>query len=306
MFGAGVITNRETLNKLESVPYNQEAGFGSTNFTTGMVTGKVNKEELIELLKNSATSKFDLAAMAQDTSKINNSNTDDFIYSNGNQLDNYNNISIETLLSDNRITFVNCSSELDSGGDTRDQFDGKYNESWQELQNNFNNSGFLNWMIGSFGNVLAVDTYSQNALNYAANELSKVLSTSSTQDADYLYNHGSGASNSTSASQIRLDSVNKAKSTIGFASATAWRSDDLWHWMGGSADVSMAASINLNNLADAFLTYYASYMNGLSDDTYTIDRGARGTQRLVTDDYTYRYLVNKGQVTDADTQKEAF
>jgi hypothetical protein len=71
-----------------------------------------------------------------------------------------------------------------------------------------------------------------------------------------------------------------------------------------SADPTTSGSLNLNNLANAFLTYFAAYMEGLSNEVYGAKAGNTLGQQLVTNDTSYRYTIYAGTL-DTEAAKQA-
>lgn len=76
--------------------------------------------------------------------------------------------------------------------------------------------------------------------------------------------------------------------------------------------LNSAATVNVNNIAQTFLTYFASYMEGLSTSTtdansgsYYIDEDSVSTESssFVTDDLTYVYYF-PGETTISDTDEK--
>ncbi|MFR1673189.1 MAG: hypothetical protein ACLSWI_09625, partial [Candidatus Gastranaerophilaceae bacterium] len=64
------------------------------------------------------------------------------------------------------------------------------------------------------------------------------------------------------------------------------------------------AAINLNNLAKAFLTFYANFMCGLDKVTYDVHKGAAYESRLVTTDDDFNYDVNQTVVLRTEATKD--
>ena len=69
--------------------------------------------------------------------------------------------------------------------------------------------------------------------------------------------------------------------------------------------------INLNNIAKAFLTYYADYVNGVSktdldgSDKYFVKKGNLSENKLVTDDATFVYTWKTGSSVSSDDCAQA-
>ena len=92
---------------------------------------------------------------------------------------------------------------------------------------------------------------------------------------------------------------------MGFSSVTqhgAWVAIKKRHSQG---------SINLNNLAQAYLTLFADYMNGVSKkdeyglDKYYVTAGSLNENRLVTDDNLFQYTIKTGTTVSSNDLGQA-
>jgi hypothetical protein len=320
MFGVGMITSKSQLDAIEKIPYSQAAGFGNTGGVSGteIQTQKVNKTGLLEALTNSAKSKYNSENLV-DNNVVNTTR----FYNDGNEIAS-GQYTLADLLSGNIAISMEAKAFNNMDIDDKDNGDDlnggnsnntAMNKLVHSISNNISASDLVGWMADEFANVLNVDVYSQTALNYALMKTKELVAMSSNAETDYRGGN-QAADRETPAKVEQLSkSGNKGHSdgtinrnvsnrniellkenNIGIVAVRPWHDND--------RDTITAASINLSNLAQAYLSFFAQYMEGLSNDQYGAQKGSKTGQSLVTDDLGYKYTIYAG-TSNTEAAKQA-
>ena len=301
LYNNGLIT--ETLaEKIQGLPYNQTAGFGGditvANSTT---TGDIN--DLISYLNNSTTSLYTLKV--DETT----SNGGDIAILTGENSPNLNWYENYTQSED-----LNIADLLST--DTEDQviirFTSADDERIPSNQIEYINKNvipnFLNWIEESLGSALIVDDATEEAFAMARDQIEQILFADfgdSLNENDTLYDKISSEGSAYNETDTNRDaSVRNSVDYVGFV-----YSKNKKRKMRGR---NSAGAINLNNIAQAFLTLFVKAMDGWSktnsegEEKYSVSLGKRGKDtdnRLVTDNelkYSYTYTINTGTSVSSD------
>lgn len=338
LVGEGLITE-DLGTRINDVPYNQKAGFGGgVTVATTTASGNINK--FIGAI-TSSTAAFDCSGTKSkykvnrnnakgkgDTSWINIIKGSDCSYS---------------ILSSSTVTQMSLADLLSS--ESKKQYYIGYRGIRGEqtpvygiaLMQQFltDTNGFIDWLSKEFSSLLDLgDNYSKLALDYATrqtqqlikptdkagyNELyNKWLSSNDGKDTDERTDHKEGNVNnfvdpvsnqiygkSDKDEEYQPDVVSKSKDYIGFTSVNSGK--------GGGDDGNDHATggINLNNIAKAFLTYFADYMNGLSKTNETgaqvfeVKKGSVSENQLCDKNKTFQYTWKTGTSVSSDDMAQA-
>ena len=350
-----VITNT-VAETILSLPYNQQIGFGG-GATVAVTTSEGNITDLItyisensEAFDSSNTRKMyshDMEHKGDKSEVIVNILTEATVNEDAlGDSTQVSNISLGKLLSaaDEDQYYLACK---DAEGVQAPVFG-------ITLMQNFltDTGGFIDWLFDEFSAVLDLgDGYTAKALEYAYSQTINLVckdDTSSTWDGqtghDYWYGqigntdldwpdyteYDEDDSDDKKATDFLKPIVNKWQGTgydegfeagcvtdsrycIGFSAVLATR-DIAIDW-----NDRVTGAINLNNLAKAFLTYFADYMNGVSKtdsmgrEVFSVEKGgieAKGQwsaveMHLATDNFTYQYTWKSGTEVSSDDLGQA-
>jgi hypothetical protein len=281
----------------KEVPYYQLAGVGGTGVMTEVVD-TVDYNGLLDYVSSNCTGMFDTAEIAIMAEG-------DFVYTNLTKGGASEIVTLSKLLSANtndQITIVNWSTDNENNHTTEKMWsETNYRqESVDELQTNFNNSTFLDWLEGEFATVLDTgDSFSQNALSYAKMKLQEILSAENTTYSRY------GDAGGDARESISLRAAQDGMTRVGFTAMVPYMSG--WDFL-NSNDISIVAgTVNLNNLAQTFLTYFAQFANGLgSEGNYSdITKDLVSPQYLSKENAKQPYTVLVGRQYSDETAKIA-
>ena len=285
----GTITT-DLANKITALPYNQAAGFGGGS-TVATVTEQGNYDEFVEMLKNNNGSAFTMVTKGisctncmgkGDQAEFAQIVDNDRKY-NGTDQEVSTQMTLAGLLSDEHQYYL----EYRSPNGEQTPVIGL-----ALMQNQLGEyGGFIDWLADEFAAVLDLgDGYTASALEYAETQTRAIYVDSDTTNRDYwisninswdwnLKHHDSEIFSTNEGG----DAVNKYIENIGTIDYNAghdhknvnWSQDSKNYigyrltadkqegWHNDGYDKS-TASVNLNNIAKVFLTYFADYMNGIS------------------------------------------
>lgn len=172
----------------------------------------------------------------------------------------------------------------------------------------------IDQIYNGFASVLLTgDPRSEQALNYAKSKIEEMFDTSrvtgSNGDSDSEGGIGTiGTYNGyrpkkKKANDMRKNIMKSSDDAIGIVYNSFWKGGKI------GKKFSSAAALNLNNIAKAFLSYFASYMEGLpadvnDDPAYKVERGWKSASSLVTDDPNYVYYVAGESTTTTETDNQ--
>lgn len=327
----------DLADRIMSLPYNQQAGFGGgTTVATNYTTGDVN--ELIDMLKkNGSNVTIDISRYQRDVKDCKKKdNTVQLMLGKGNDL-NYDkltreatSVSLADLLSDTEQYYI---AYCGVRGEQSPMLGLAMAQDYLADPGNF-----LDILLDEFSSILDIgDGYSAAALDYAYNATKNLLVSpevslgdKSYQEVhDYWANHqvGKGIDEATSwkdhkdtvqgyigavgtdiADKTKYDpnTVKKSNEYIGFTTAST--SQQGWHDDGYDRGT---AGLNLNNVAKSFLTYFADYMNGISKtdkngiEVFDVNIGHISESHLATDNFTFMYNLKTGKDVSSDDLGQA-
>lgn len=202
------------------------------------------------------------------------------------------------------------------------------------LQNKIaGDGGILDWMMDQFSSVLGGIAANDTALQYAYNAVYDMIVPNT-----HLQDWHNGVNGDTSYkdhldqkkskleewaqpenSQLKqwMDEIGKGEDTKGFRSHNDSTMQKSQNYMGFTytADKNQGflhkdrndksqVSINLNNIAQAFLTAYVQYMQGVGDSQYSFQKGDKSQCNLYDGtDKNFKFTVYAGSKTEDDSTK---
>lgn len=332
----GVITTK-TANTILGLPYNQAAGMGGGS-TVATVTQSGKLTELADYFKAKGdTFTVNTKAYTKELDPVKGKNKTREIFlrkgSVDERLDSSNswNLNLGQLLGDDDQYY------LDYRGINGEQSPVLGLAAMQHYLTD--SGGFVDWLADEFSAVLDLgDAVTKQAIEYATTQTQNLLlvgTGDATKMNEYTTkwydkaeeNDGKNLDENTSwkdhkdtvqgfingvgtdiASKDRYDknTVLKSKDYIGFTTSST--SQKGCHDDGYDEGT---VGINLNNIAKAFLTYYADYVNGVSktdldgSDKYFVKKGNLSENKLVTDDATFVYTWKTGSSVSSDDCAQA-
>ena len=280
---AGLITDK-TASTILGLPYNQGAGFGGDT-TVALITDNGNINELLEYIHNTSTSTYSFTSLGYEP-VVNKTNA-------GSTTPPTTSFSVYDLLSGTKsYSLLMISDDGQHYPDTK----------VQDVANKLvSPNGFVDWLYDEFSAVLDLgDGLTGAALSYAKSELTNLISWTGNLDevssklGEYKYTNSSRDANNQSNSNYMSFTHTKLKSGIMHEKRNSY------------------AAINFNNLAKAFITYFADYMNGVDKtdangiDKYYVNKGSlKNSNRLATDDSLYMYTWATGSTVSSDDTGQA-
>lgn len=288
LVGEEIITE-DFGNRIQKLPYNQNAGFGG-DVTVATQTTTGNYNYLMNYIKENCTNSYDLKNI---TNGVNGAKTND-----GTQ-----DADSEELKSTNLYNLLTSHVIISACG--------KDGNKWPDneaklLANNLSSdtSGLFSWLQNELSQVLGVNTYAQQALAYATEQMSKMFDTSKYSNIESISGTRREVSNRTGTKKCREGNINASKDLIGFSFSKLS--------MGiGHKKRNPTIAIDLSNLAQAYLTYFADYMNGISkvDDkgkqVFDVNQGSKTSSNLAENNKTYQYVMKTGTSVSSDDMAQA-
>jgi len=280
--GQGVITGAQRDGILD-VPYNQTIGVGSTDIMSGMTVNTTvgNIDALIEALKfNTESISVDGLLNSVNSTYATESGTHGGakIYGSSEELEETQ-LSLADLLTNDSIKIVLSSQD-------HKYYDGGWKEACSSMVESFSNSGIVEWLASQFGTVLDTgDAGIKAALAYATSQTSLLLSSAAVQEE----------SSHKTDSKVEKECKNRTNDYLGIYV----REND-----SGGKDYNDYAGLNISNLSNAFLTYFANFCNGIANDSpYSADKGKTNLNNYVTNDSTYLYTLLSGVSFSTESAK---
>lgn len=293
----GLITEK-LANTITNLPYNQAAGFGG-GATVAVMTEQGNYSAFVDMLKDNNGTAFTHTNTVIATGKSNKDNNHKFgigmIVDNTTypvENDHTEQMTLAQLLSDEHQYYLEYNSP---GGEQTPVIGLSLMQDYLGKP-----GGFIDWLVDEFSAVLDLgDGYTAKALEYAETKTREIYTESPNLGAatdnkscgDYWYgkiiewgwslkdqdsekfstNEGGdkinkyinavGTSRGSSKNHhYDKSAVTDSQNYIGFTFTTS--KQEGWHDDGYD---DAAAGVNLNNIAKVFLTYFADYMNGISE-----------------------------------------
>ncbi len=331
-----VITTK-TANTILGLPYNQAAGMGG-GATVAAITKSGKLNELVQYFKDKGdTFTVNTKAYTKELDPVKGKNKTREIFlrkgSVDERLDSTNswNLNLGQLLGDDDQYY------LDYKGINGEQSPVLGLAAMQRYLTD--GGGFVDWLADEFSSVLDLgDAITKQAIEYATTQTQNLLlvGTGNAKEMDSYTtkwydnaedNDGKNLDEHTSwkhhkdtvqgfingvgtdiASKDRYDknTVLKSKDYIGFTTSST--SQKGCHDDGYDEGT---VGINLNNIAKAFLTYYADYVNGVSktdldgSDKYYVKKGNLSENKLITDDTTFTFTWKTGSSVSSDDCAQA-
>ena len=324
---AGIITDK-TASTILGLPYNQAAGFGGGT-TVAIVTDTGNVNELAQYLNENGTA-FTL-------------NSTKYTKHVDSVKDGNDTVQIDFTIGTDRILAEDCNQQITLGDLLTDQE--QYYLDYSAINGEqtpvigvavmqqylTDEGGFIDWLYDEFSAVLDLgDGYTGAALSYAYEKITELImpdegkaiewgdtyggggdmdertSWKDNQDVrDYI--NSVGVENSGTCEDYDHNIVLDSQNYIGFRTGSS--SQKGWHDDGTDCGT---AGINLNNIAKAFITYFADYMNGVDktdangQDKYYVNKGAiSSSSKLVTENSVYMYTWGVGSTVSSDDLGQA-
>ncbi len=292
LYTSGILT-KKTAETILGLPYNQQAGFGGGT-TVALVTEQCTVDEFIrKLSENGQTIDISLAGV----------NTDG-VDSPWFQIVNQGNV---TSLGDNSNISLKL-SDLLTRDDTYIAFGNQKTGEYAHENLVSSAKAILTTVLDSIYDQCAElldlgDSASQQALEYAYDETKKLFMPQDTdgnaldnlRNEDYRTYVGKGNTNNTSSDQNQ--------NYMGFVYVKGES--------GAFKHSKPKAAVNVNNMAKAFLTFFAKAWNGPSEkDTdgtpkYQVNVGNLTENKLVTDDALFEFTIKTGTEVSSDDLGQA-
>lgn len=294
LYTSGLLT-KNTAEKILSLPYNQQAGFGG-GATVAVTTTTGNINDLVDYLKENCTNQFHFSnpIPAGDDKKSWIENPDDI--RNDTSQDTYD-INIYDLLTNTKE--ISLSFQGGNGSKSVDEE--------AKLIANYLIGSFVPWLEETLGSVLNIDAGTQAAFDYANEEITKLILNTGTDGTQTppIYNISNHKGTAWRTHKFRNEEQANNQNYMGFSSVTQH---------GAHVAVKKRhsqGSINLNNLAQAYLTLFAKAMSGVSQKDadgspkYQVSAGKLEDNKLVTNDTLYEFTIKTGSEVSSDDLGQA-
>ena len=294
LYTSGLLT-KNTAEKILSLPYNQQAGFGG-GATVAVTTTTGNINDLVDYLKENCTNQFNFSnpIPAGDDRKAWIENPDDI--RNDTSQDTYD-INIYDLLTNTKE--ISLSFQGGNGSKSVDEE--------AKLIANYLIGSFVPWLEETLGSVLNIDAGTQAAFDYANEEITKIILNTGTDGSQTppIYNISNHKGTAWRTHKFRNEEQANNQNYMGFSSVTQH---------GAHVAVKKRhsqGSINLNNLAQAYLTLFAKAMSGVSQKDadgspkYQVSAGKLEDNKLVTNDTLYEFTIKTGSEVSSDDLGQA-
>lgn len=162
-------------------------------------------------------------------------------------------------------------------------------------------------MEETLGSVLNIDAGTQAAFDYANEEITKIILNTGTDGSQTppIYNISNHKGTAWRTHKFRNEEQANNQNYMGFSSVTQH---------GAHVAVKKRhsqGSINLNNLAQAYLTLFAKAMSGVSQKDadgspkYQVSAGKLEDNKLVTNDTLYEFTIKTGSEVSSDDLGQA-
>ena len=282
-------------NRIQQLPYNQNAGFGGdVTVATQTITGNYNY--LLDYIQQNCTATYNFKDVGN--IKVDKGGTVKYYTTDaqgnvqelsGEQQDCQEAFTLSDLLTKN-IGIVATSEDKDKN--TVDEI--------ARLTESITNdtTGLIPWLEKQFSNVLNVNSYTTQALSYATQKLTDFFNMSDgwKTTSTYLGDHRNTSANINTCKD-------GYKNYLGFVrsdrAGAKFRKDNA------------ACGLSLSNVAQAYLTYFADYMNGISKvdekgtQIFDVKLGQTTNSQLASGNKTYQYLIKTGTSVSSDDMAQA-
>lgn len=288
LVGEGLITE-DMGTKIMKVPYNQNAGFGG-DVTVATTTQEGNYTDLLKYIQENCTDSYDLSNI---TSNVNQAKTND-----GTQDADSEELKSTTLhnLLTSHVIISACGQDGDHWAD----------DEAKSLANNLSSdaSGLFAWLEDELSKVLGVNTYAQQALAYATKQMSMMFDTTNYTNIESLSGTRRDVNNRTETKKCRQGNIDASQNLIGFSFSKLSMGP-------GKKNRNPTIAIDLSNLAQAYLTHFADYMNGISKvdekgiQVFDVNKGQTIGSHLAKDNKTYQYIFGADKTVASDDMAQA-
>ena len=279
LYTSGLI-NKKLAETILGLPYNQEAGFGGGT-TTAITTKTGNINTLKQYIEENCTNEYSFSVFGNYECAVNKSIS--------NIADSKTTFTLSDLMGDTDYSVIMSSNDGQHYPDTQ------VADVASKLTGN---GGFVDWLHDEFASILDLgDGYTAKALEYASTETKKLLTGSLDDVSSKLGNFKETNSNRDANNQENPNYIGfthtKLKSGAGHKRRNSY------------------AAINLNNIVDAFLTYFVKYMDGVANkgsdgkEKYYVNKGHLSESRLATDDFLFEYTIKTGSEVSSDDLGQA-
>lgn len=288
LVGEGLITE-DMGTKIMDVPYNQNAGFGGA-VTVATKTQEGNYSDLLKYIEENCTDSYDLKNI---TNGVNGTKTN-----NGAQdadSDELKSTTLHNLLTSHVIISA-CGQDGDHWAD----------DEAKSLANNLSSdaSGLFAWLEDELSKVLGVNTYAQQALAYATKQMSMMFDTTNYTNIESISGTRRDVNNRTETKKCRQVNIDASQNFIGFSFSKLSMGP-------GKRNRNPTIAIDLSNLAQAYLTHFADYMNGISKvdekgiQVFDVNKGQTIGSHLAKDNKTYQYIFGADKTVSSDDMAQA-
>lgn len=288
LVGEGLITE-DMGTKITKVPYNQNAGFGG-DVTVATKTQEGNYSDLLKYIEENCTDSYDLKNI---TNGVNDTKTN-----NGAQdadSDELKSTTLHNLLTSHVIISA-CGQDGDHWAD----------DEAKSLANNLSSdaSGLFAWLEDELSKVLGVNTYAQQALAYATKQMSMMFDTTNYTNIESISGTRRDVNNRTETKKCRQGNIDASQNLIGFSFSKLSMGP-------GKRNRNPTIAIDLSNLAQAYLTHFADFMNGISKvdekgiQVFDVNQGQTIGSHLAKDNKTYQYIWKAGTSVSSDDMAQA-
>lgn len=288
LVGEGLITE-DMGTKIMDVPYNQNAGFGGA-VTVATKTQEGNYSDLLKYIEENCTDSYDLKNI---TNGVNGTKTN-----NGAQdadSDELKSTTLHNLLTSHVIISA-CGQDGDHWAD----------DEAKSLANNLSSdaSGLFAWLEDELSKVLGVNTYAQQALAYATKQMSMMFDTTNYTNIESISGTRLDVNNRTKTKKCRQGNIDESQKLIGFSFSKLSMGP-------GKRNRNPTIAIDLSNLAQAYLTHFADYMNGISKvdekgiQVFDVNKGQTIGSHLAKDNKTYQYIFGADKTVSSDDMAQA-
>lgn len=288
LVGEGLITE-DLGTRINDVPYNQKAGFGG-GVTVATTTQEGNYTNLLKYIQENCTDSYDLSNI---TRGVNQAKTND-----GKQDADSEELKSTTLhnLLTSHVIISACGQDGDHWAD----------DEAKSLANNLSSdaSGLFAWLEDELSKVLGVNTYAQQALAYATKQMSMMFDTTNYTNIESISGTRRDVNNRTETKKCRQGNIDASQNLIGFSFSKLSMGP-------GKKNRNPTIAIDLSNLAQAYLTHFADYMNGISKvdekgiQVFDVNKGQTIGSHLAKDNKTYQYIFGADKTVSSDDMAQA-
>lgn len=288
LVGEGLITE-DMGTRILNVPYNQNAGFGG-DVTVATTTQEGNYTDLLKYIEENCTDSYDLKNI---TNGVKNAKTNDGAQDADS--DELKSTTLHNLLTSHVI--------ISACGDDGNKWP---DDEAKSLADNLSSdtSGLFTWLENELSKVLGVNTYAKQALAYATDQMSKMFDTSHYSGIESISGTRRDVGRRTETKKCRKGNIDASKNLIGFSYSKLS--------MGvGHKRRNPTIAIDLSNLAQAYLTHFADFMNGISKvdekgiQVFDVNQGQTIGSHLAKDNKTYQYIWKAGTSVSSDDMAQA-